>query len=499
MADIENDEGAGTALLPGAHRVVRTLDASEGPFAGTLVTYGDRVAVRVDAAALGGWVGWRFSGAEHVASPLDVCRRRDGHDALLPWCTERVSAFLIRRSAAGAILTPGESSTLVISLLRGLDEVGEGIEGVRTGEWWLTDGGRPLFVFGRGTDAAAGVGELFERVAEHSADKALRRALGSIVEGLRKAAPQPRVAPRLIAGWEEELLALAAPQPLERGTHAPERARTVARTVASRDLLPTGRQRLRADRAHGRDRRGIAGRGTVVVDLVRVCLEAMRAGVHSVGRALAGRRAPRMPDGVPSVRGAQTPGDARRPARRRSVIVAVTAAAAVLTAGLLWPGGGVPGEASDAPEGAPATAHSSVGEDPTTRRDPPTTDLPHDTDAVRVPPGATEDQADPEAAIPALLDAISACRTHDDSACPESVAPDSTGVVDALASVDPDSSETDLVDEYGDVAVIRLTIGQPEEKTEAASGTPVALMVVLIRTAEKWLVRDVYDVADQPG
>lgn len=115
------------------------------------------------------------------------------------------------------------------------------------------------------------------------------------------------------------------------------------------------------------------------------------------------------------------------------------------------------------------------------------------------PRGATEDQADPEAAIPALLDAISACRTHDDSACPESVAPDSTGVVDALASVDPDSSETDLVDEYGDVAVIRLTIGQPEEKTEAASGTPVALMVVLIRTAEKWLVRDVYDVADQPG
>lgn len=189
MADIENDEGAGTSLLPGAHRVVRTLDASEGPFAGTLVTYGDRVAVRVDAAALGGWVGWRFSGAEHVASPLDVCRRKDGHDALLPWCTERVSAFLIRRSAAGAILTPGESSTLVISLLRGLDEVGEGVDGVRTGEWWLTDGGRPVFVFGGGADARVGVRDIVERVAEHSADKMLRRALGTIEEGAGQGRP----------------------------------------------------------------------------------------------------------------------------------------------------------------------------------------------------------------------------------------------------------------------------------------------------------------------
>ncbi|WP_292776054.1 hypothetical protein [Microbacterium sp. UBA6741] len=54
MEDIAIDDGRGGPLVPGAHRVVRTLDATEGPFPGTLVTNGDGVAVRVEAAALGG-------------------------------------------------------------------------------------------------------------------------------------------------------------------------------------------------------------------------------------------------------------------------------------------------------------------------------------------------------------------------------------------------------------------------------------------------------------
>nr|WP_017202219.1 hypothetical protein [Microbacterium barkeri] len=71
----------------------------------------------------------------------------------------------------------------------------------------------------------------------------------------------------------------------------------------------------------------------------------------------------------------------------------------------------------------------------------------------------------------------------------------STGVVDALAGVDTASSTAELVDEYGDVAVVRLrveSLGNDEAVSSAEK------MVVLIRAEQKWLVRDAYDVADQP-
>ncbi|MBQ3358649.1 MAG: hypothetical protein IJG47_07095, partial [Microbacterium sp.] len=134
------DDAVGTPtppLVPDAHRVVRSLDAAETPFGGLLVTRGEGVAVQVDAGALAGWAGWAFAGAEHVAAPLDVVRRRDGHDVLLPWCTERVTSLLARRHVVDEHLSLGECSTLVASVLRGIDELGE--PGAReSGTWWVT-------------------------------------------------------------------------------------------------------------------------------------------------------------------------------------------------------------------------------------------------------------------------------------------------------------------------------------------------------------------------
>ncbi|QNA92736.1 MULTISPECIES: hypothetical protein [unclassified Microbacterium] len=196
MADIRTEESGETALVPRAHRVVRTLDPAEGPFPGSLVTCGSAVAVRRDAEELDGWVGWRYAGAEHIAAPIDVIRRRGGHDVLLPWCTERISAFVVRRVAADAPLTPGESTTLVISMLRGLDEIG--VEGASGGEWWLTDGGRPVFVFGAGTDARAGAEAVVARLSEHSFDKVMVRALGVVERALASSAGQPRVPRKLL-------------------------------------------------------------------------------------------------------------------------------------------------------------------------------------------------------------------------------------------------------------------------------------------------------------
>ena len=55
----------------------------------------------------------------HVLAPLDILRRQDGHDVLLPVCTERLEDFLLRR-AGGAELAVGEAVTLAVSLLRGI-------------------------------------------------------------------------------------------------------------------------------------------------------------------------------------------------------------------------------------------------------------------------------------------------------------------------------------------------------------------------------------------
>lgn len=56
------------------------------------------------------------------------------------------------------------------------------------------------------------------------------------------------------------------------------------------------------------------------------------------------------------------------------------------------------------------------------------------------------------------------------------------------------------MDEYGDVAVVRLrTSGVDDGEGDAEGQGSDQTIVVLIRTEEKWLVRDVYDVADQPG
>ena len=482
----------GEPLLSGAHRVVRTFDAKEGPFAGVLVTHGDGVCVRVDASVLGGWVGWRFAGAEHVAAPIDVCRRRGGHEVLLPWCTDRVVGYLVRRTAGDGALSAGECSTLVISLLRGLDELGEGAEGVRTGAWWLTDGGRPVFVLGEGPDARAAVVELLVQLREHITDKVVTRAIRAIEEGLRKTNAQPRLPRRLLETWETELLNVAAPQPLKRGAHAPARATDVARAVAPNTggAVPGG-QRLRVDRARARARdSGRVGRGA---GFVRAALSGVTGAVVAQLHELGGRLPRRLPSATPA-EGTEPRGRLRR----RSFIVSGGVAAVVLVGGLLWPGDDVTdasGDAAPSASHAPSrSANSSPGEP-----SPPTADVPADDAGDKAESGRSPEE-DPATAASSLVEMIAACHARDDATCPEAVAAGSVGVVDALAAAGARAPTAELVDEYGDVAVVRLDIGVAAgEGDDGGAAAPTQMMVVLIRVEDKWLVRDVYDVADQPG
>ncbi|UTT54576.1 hypothetical protein [Microbacterium maritypicum] len=489
MNDIASDDGRGAPLVPGAHRVVRTLDPTEGPFAGTLVTQGEGVAVRMDAAILRGWDGWRFAGAEHIAAPIDVSRRRGGHDALLPWCTERVQGFLGRRSAAGGNITPGESSTLVVSLLRGLDELGEGAGGARTGTWWLTDGGRPVFVLGDGLDARAGVLEILESLREQTPDKALTRVLGAVGDGLEKTLTHPRLPRTLIDSWEQSMLDIAAPQPLERELHAPERARDLARAVAPG--APQDRQgalRLRADRV----RTGEPHRGSRRRDAIRDALRAFAEAIHA---RLEDRRRTRLARTRPRNSGAGR-SEAKADRRKRSVSVAGVAAALVLAGGLLWPDGEDAGKAEGAADGSSQTP--APGGDAASVSTPRPRAAPADGEASKSESSAAGE--DPLGAVPSLLRAIADCRAQGDISCADAVAGDSAKVMEALGRVDPVKPSPELVDEYGDVAVVRLrTSGVDEGEGDAEGQGSDQTIVVLIRTEEKWLVRDVYDVADQPG
>ena len=486
MADVEIED-RGIALLPGVHRVVRTLEPTEGPFAGTLVTRGDAVAVRVDAVSLAGWAGWRFAGAEHVAGPVDVIRRADGHDVLLPWCTDRVLGFLVRRTAADSALSSGECSTLVVSMLRGLDELGESADAVQTGVWWLTDGGRPTFVIGHGEDPRAGAGEIIERLRGDCTDKATGRVLTTIREGLVKALAQPRVPRRSLEEWESEVLAIAAPQPLRRELHPPERARDVARVLApeaGRSLQTRAARRDHRVRAASRNDR------TAVVTRIRrlpSALEVLRARLSARSRTKATAR---------TDSGKSAHGDAK-PARRRPLLIfAGAAAAVVLVGGLLWPSGDSAESADGAGGGAPSTESSHADSAPQVDSDAESADPEQNT----VMPVTPSESDGPASAAAALLTIIAECRAVEDQVCAEAVASGSTGVVELLAPAAEGTPAFELVDEYGDVAVIRLTTAGtlPGEEGEAQPAAPDQ-MLVLVRQNDKWLVRDVYGVADQPG
>ncbi|WP_194764051.1 hypothetical protein [Microbacterium sp. UFMG61] len=506
-ADVHHDT---TMLVPGAHRVIRLLDVDEGPYAGALVTDRESVAVLTDADTLSGWAGWGHAGDEHVAGPLDVVRRSDGHDVLLPWCTERVAVFLGRREAVAELLSAGEVSTLVGSLLRGLDELGRSPSGTETGEWWLSDRGRPLFVIGHGDDARVAAATLIDRVHRTTLDRISARLLASIREGLQKDAQRPGAPTRQLQLWEGELFSIAAPRPLRRDTHAPERARD---NEMARSLRAAPIETRRDARAAAR---GIeAGERSGVVHAVRLATIATITSVRETTRWIArcrsrfvtsGRRMATDHAMSESAQGRRE-GVERASARPlRRFIVAGAAGAMILAGGLLWPGGAT-GE-------APAVDGAAMRDD---GRDVEIAAEPGREEATRSPsapaPQATTaddgaedsgpdvpDLDDPVSAAPALLSAVYACAEQGDQACVEAVAPGSTAVNDILATEKKGSRaqqvQVSLVDEYGDVAVVRVS---PASSGATASSSSGERMLVLVRPEEKWLVRDAYDVADQPG
>jgi len=421
---------------------------------------------------------WLHAGAEHVAGVRDVLRRPDGHDAVLPWCADRVEVFLGRRMAAERPLSSGETVTLVGSLLRGIVEVGD--RGL-TGQWWLTDEARPVFAPGEGTVCTAAAGALIARLREGCPDRAMNRLLGEI----ETAAVDQRMVRRSIERWERELTELAAPRALRRDVFAPERVVAIdahaVRLHQDADLLaaePGALHRLQ-DRLQDR---------------------LLEAGQHMARRVRTGLRRDR--------RSVVRPGRAGEPSGRvprgRMLIVGGAAAALVLVGGLMWP---TPEEDSAATEKAGEVIPSSasptapdVGSEPQTGH-PASSDagqaapldpaadaaLGRDAATSPAPDAVIDGSAEQRAAM--LLTTVLECAREGDAVCADAVV-DGAGatVQERLAGTEANRTIA-AVEDYGDVSVLRL----------GESGKRGEQMLVLVMQKDRWLVRDVYDVANQPS
>ena len=113
------------------------------------------------------------------------------------------------------------------------------------------------------------------------------------------------------------------------------------------------------------------------------------------------------------------------------------------------------------------------------------------------PTGPTENTADTESSdhatsmdaevdAAAVVELLSACATE---GCPATVVESPGATLAPGAATTPHAERrVELIDDYGGVAAVRVSAEDAGDQ-----------VVVLVRADEKWLVRDVYDVADQPG
>lgn len=465
------------ALVPGTHRWVRRLDTPDAAVAGALVADGDALRVQVAADLVPDAV-WLSAGAQHLAGVVDVVRRRDGHDALLPWCIETVDALLARRTVAERGLTPGETVTLVGSLLRGIVEA-ERLGEPLVGRWWLTQDARPVFSPGEGAHCAAASGEIIARVRDACTDRAVERTLTEILSGIE----DPRIVARNLDRWEGELVELAAPRPLQLEVHPPERA----------SEIPVHRAHLPEDAGHVLAQRTA---GTFVQQRWEQLLEQLRA-----TRTRLRPPSPRQQSG----------------GRRRMLLIGAAAGAVVLLGGLLWPTGG---DDTAAMEGGPSVAQTPVdgGSDKDFGARGEQTPEPEGTAEGSVDdeaPAQDEQQSADEGALgdepvkagggesdtapggdesleqvaARLISDVAGCAADNDSVCERAIVGGAAELVlQRLSPVDPDRAIVP-VEDYGDIGVVRL----------AASGEHGEQMLVIVRQNDRWLVRDVYDVADQPS
>ncbi|GAA3660766.1 hypothetical protein [Microbacterium marinilacus] len=437
--------------LTDAYRPIRLVGPPQAPVRGVLAAAGQRRVVLVDAVGAEQHV---FSGCpeppQHLLAPTDLVRGLDGHDLELPWCREPLARLLAARAAAGRQLAGGELVTLTVSLLRGTVEAWRdrpaAADAGPCGSWWADDDGRPLFApdpAGEPIETAARAA--LEAAAAHTRDRVVLRHL----EQAREALARPRGLGRALDTLEDALFEVCAPRPIAR---APERHGEAPSSEAD---VRRGQEVRRGALTELMARLSDAP----LVDTVADAIDRVRAGARGALRG--GRRLP--------------------------LLIGGGAALVVLVGGLMWPADAgsadaAPGSSESPPPRTPAVTSSpsapAIG----------SSDLP-------VPPTAPEEspvsEEDPVRAVEQLLAELGECAARAAVSCSavqEGAAADLGA--EALEAAEGER-EASLLDDYGDVAVVRV---------DDPTGERAPLIVQVVRLDGRWLLRAAHaSVTDTDG
>lgn len=432
---------------------LRRVTVRESPYAGTLVRSPTGVHLLVDPDQIPvGELFWTPREDTHVLRAIDAVHMgASGSDAatgaLVEACREPLEVYIDAREAARAPLTPAECATIMISLLRGVSELRTAGGREACGAWWLSSTARPVFaILPGGERADAGACRILRRLRVDDAHG------GAALEAIIALVLADDARSGGIDACERAVFEWAEPGPLRpcSDADAPMRlppsagaadgdAAWRSSPVASRDIEPGAFDRL--------VRGGDGGWQETLSDVA--------ASARGALRAL--RRTP-VTD---------------RP-RRRGRILAATAVVGAVLAGaftVFVPGSESPLEevavagprGTASPDASLASAPDSAGE----QAEAAATDLPRVTAQ--------------------MLDAVTTCAG--DAACIQTIAERADLTVSAGAATAPAIERSlHLVDEYGDVAVIRA---------EADGYAPQ--LIVVARHDDRWLLREVLDLAQQPS
>ncbi|MGB4779994.1 hypothetical protein [Microbacterium sp.] len=434
---------------------LRRLRPDEAPYPGILRA-GDppMVWVRVDALPM---EVWQVPLDSHILIPHDIARVDGGHMALLLPC----DAPLARR-VAGVPPTPGEAVTIAVSILRAATTAQS--VGIETGTWWVDADGRPVLAAG---GAAPWVDTALSVLAELAEDARgpLADALAEVVRAL-SAGP---LIERDVERCEDLLFDAAEPAPLIRRLAPaavepmPRRARSLS-SAADPHPKPTPLWYARF----------------VDDDVVDRAAQGVRSVTGAATSVFAGMRRRRRPTDPPRRRPAVRPAHADRtvrpPRRRAPLIVAAAVGVITVAGGLALPHEEDPAEAV-VPQSSDATASS------------PHVHIDDDSGAVETTaettPTASPSEGSSGPAVRALA-ALDTCAREAPAIC-EVLEDPATPVPTGVASGGAADRTATLLDEYGGVAVYR--VDAPDRPSQ---------VLVLVTVDGKGLVRDVYDLADQP-
>ncbi len=438
--------------LSDAATALRRLRADEAPYPGEL--HADPAVVWVDLELVPEEL-WRCAPDGHLLVPLDLARTHGGHAAVVPHCAERLASVVDGSCSEGAAVT------ITVSMLRAAAEARA--HELTGGSWWVDASGRPVLAITGTAPWEIEARTLLARLAA-----GVSRHLGAEITRAAELIAAERLPETALVGCEDALFSLASPAPL--GTRAsvradgapPMRADALRRPA---ELAPAESWIARVTDADWAARvMGAVGEVTSALSHLR---ERRAAGSRS-----ATRRA-RVDTGTSPV----PPPNA--PHRRRAWLIAGAVAMVVVAAGLLWPDPSSPATAR--PVAEPSSSPEAGAEPGGDAQDPA--------------PAASAEPDDLEAVARRALAALAACAAAAAASCAAAMEDPSAPTPHGIVTRGADGPTVTLVDEYGGVAVIRV---EESEADSAEAGGEPSQILVLVSADGKWLVRDVYDVADQP-